>query len=391
MAISQFANECRTLRSFNSSGTYIRIIDIRNILATNPQIKHLEYTDHPEDNHEYSWLSDETVNFSLRSLNLSGCHVTSEALRNILKKHTDLETLKIGNLERLTSADLRYIAENCPKLKHLDITDCSQFFSIDLKYLASMLKLESINLTRCAHFSSLDLRAIIDTSPSLKTINITECPQVSAEDLKHIASKVTNLNITGCYQFTLRVIKYIVENSPKLQTFNITDCPHVSKQDLENFKVTNCQIIYRSSYDFSNAPFVVNSKSFRNTIINNGEKLREIILGNCLLEDKDLEFAFRECPRLRIKLSGSRYLFTETALNSLKSRGFQIIDNPMRSRNTRCKLLVREAVKKVRNNKDAILIGIAGAYFGGGLAAGIAVTCGYIWLKQAITRNLQIG
>lgn len=84
--------------------------------------------------------------FHLKSLSLSACNITDDGLKQIAKSVHELETLNIGQCQRITDVGLKSISEQLVNLKAIDLYGCVRLTTEGLELIMKMPKLEKLNL-----------------------------------------------------------------------------------------------------------------------------------------------------------------------------------------------------------------------------------------------------
>ncbi|XP_011506238.1 PREDICTED: F-box/LRR-repeat protein 14-like [Ceratosolen solmsi marchali] len=84
--------------------------------------------------------------FNLKSLGLSACPISDEGICKIAKTQQDLETLHIGQCNRLTDKSVFTIVESMPHLKCIDLYGCTRISKFGLEKIE--VKLPPISLNR---------------------------------------------------------------------------------------------------------------------------------------------------------------------------------------------------------------------------------------------------
>lgn len=84
--------------------------------------------------------------FQLRSLSLNHCQITDEGLMRIAKNLHDLETLNIGQCNRVTDKGLQSLAEYLHNLISIDLYGCTQLSPQGFETITKLPKLTKKNL-----------------------------------------------------------------------------------------------------------------------------------------------------------------------------------------------------------------------------------------------------
>lgn len=84
--------------------------------------------------------------FHLRSLSLNHCQITDEGLMRIAKNLHDLETLNIGQCDRVTDKGLQSLAEYLHNLISIDLYGCTQLSPHGIEKIEKLPKLTNMNL-----------------------------------------------------------------------------------------------------------------------------------------------------------------------------------------------------------------------------------------------------
>lgn len=84
--------------------------------------------------------------FHLRSLSLNHCQITDEGLMRIAKNLHDLETLNIGQCDRITDKGLQSLAEYLHNLISIDLYGCTQLSPQGHETITKLPKLTKLNL-----------------------------------------------------------------------------------------------------------------------------------------------------------------------------------------------------------------------------------------------------
>ncbi|XP_055680156.1 F-box/LRR-repeat protein 14 [Lutzomyia longipalpis] len=84
--------------------------------------------------------------FHLRSLSLNASCITDDGLDRIAKSLHDLETLNIGQCNRISDKGLKALADNLQNLKAIDLYGCTRLSAQGLELIMKLPKLETLNL-----------------------------------------------------------------------------------------------------------------------------------------------------------------------------------------------------------------------------------------------------
>lgn len=84
--------------------------------------------------------------FQLRSLSLNHCQITDEGLARLAKNLHGLETLNIGQCDRITDAGLESITVDLVNLSAIDLYGCTQITRKGLDIIVKNPKLKKLNL-----------------------------------------------------------------------------------------------------------------------------------------------------------------------------------------------------------------------------------------------------
>ncbi|GAB0088306.1 F-box/LRR-repeat protein 14 [Sergentomyia squamirostris] len=84
--------------------------------------------------------------FHLRSLSLNASGITDDGLDRIAKSLHDLETLNIGQCNRISDKGLKTLADNLQNLKAIDLYGCTRLSAQGLELIMKLPKLETLNL-----------------------------------------------------------------------------------------------------------------------------------------------------------------------------------------------------------------------------------------------------
>lgn len=97
-------------------------------------------------------IGDEALNhlsqglFHMRSLSLNHCQITDDGLMRIAKTLHDLDTLNIGQCNKITDKGLESLAEYLHNLQSIDLYGCTQLTPNGLKAIMKLPKLDKVNL-----------------------------------------------------------------------------------------------------------------------------------------------------------------------------------------------------------------------------------------------------
>lgn len=85
--------------------------------------------------------------FHMHSLSLNHCQITDEGLMRIAKNLLDLETLNIGQCDKVTDKGLQSLAEYLHNLHSIDLYGCTQLSQMGLDAIMKLPKLTRVNFS----------------------------------------------------------------------------------------------------------------------------------------------------------------------------------------------------------------------------------------------------
>lgn len=87
-----------------------------------------------------------TVCKMLRTLSLSACDIGDGALLGLPVNMEQLETLNLGQCDKISDMGIGAISEKCPNLRYIDLYGCSAISTKGLKDIMAMPLLKNVNL-----------------------------------------------------------------------------------------------------------------------------------------------------------------------------------------------------------------------------------------------------
>lgn len=85
--------------------------------------------------------------FHMHSLSLNHCQITDEGVMRIAKNLLDLETLNIGQCDKVTDKGLQTLADNLHNLQTIDLYGCTQLTKAGLDAIMKLPKLNRVNFS----------------------------------------------------------------------------------------------------------------------------------------------------------------------------------------------------------------------------------------------------
>ncbi|CAH1784941.1 unnamed protein product, partial [Owenia fusiformis] len=84
--------------------------------------------------------------FHLTRLSLSACNISDDGISSFVKTLHDLDTLNIGQCNRVTDRSLGLISEHLKKLKSIDLYGCTKITTVGLEKIMQIPHLTTLNL-----------------------------------------------------------------------------------------------------------------------------------------------------------------------------------------------------------------------------------------------------
>uniref|UniRef100_A0A8C6T933 F-box/LRR-repeat protein 15-like leucin rich repeat domain-containing protein n=1 Tax=Neogobius melanostomus TaxID=47308 RepID=A0A8C6T933_9GOBI len=193
----------------------------------------------------------------LRAVVLSGCHVTDQALLDLLLRHTaSLCKLEVFGCQSISSSCLEAIYEMCPNLQHLNIGRMRRVDAHSLTVLGSKLNnLRSLNVTGLQAVSDVVMEVVLQKCPLLLSLTLSQCPGVTDRTLHSISEftrAIRSVDVSGCAAVTDAGVRSLARGCTRLQQLDLSSTAtgdtgvallaHHCRAHLHTVKLSFCRI-----------------------------------------------------------------------------------------------------------------------------------------------------
>ena len=178
-AVWRFCSELPTLQEVSLNGTLFCDEEINSIVSQCKNLRHLDLDCVRHGSCGTVRLGNESaltiaqVCGDLLSLNLCDWNLTDDAAVILAASCTQLQSLNVGRVSRLTDKSLNAVAAYCPHMRVLDVSRC-RITSLSVQRLAAHCsELRSLNLACCA-VDDCAIFAIARHCPHLVSLNVCD-------------------------------------------------------------------------------------------------------------------------------------------------------------------------------------------------------------------------
>lgn len=206
---------------------------------------------------------------------------------------TQIETLDISFLQRITDTALVAIGKHCQRLKRLWMTHCSEITDLGVEAVVrSNARLEELGLSYCERLSDRCFPVVVKSCPHLTTLELEFCMQIGNDAMKHLAqglanpAKLRRLNIAGCRRVGDIGLLELVKKCTRLQNINIRLCDKLTDISVRaamhyclELQVLDMEDVGLATYKIFQ--FDQEGDGRANADKNMARKLRELTLAGC--------------------------------------------------------------------------------------------------------------
>jgi hypothetical protein len=133
-----------------------------------------------------------------------------------------VQTLSLRYVSEAEPKDLLKLIQKIPDLTHLTITDCSKLTSEDVKTIAQHTgKLKTAHFAHNPLLNGEGLLQLFQANPELETVDISHCHGIEERHLRSMTKSLpacTNLNLEHLDQCSDEVTQLFLQRCPKLRS-----------------------------------------------------------------------------------------------------------------------------------------------------------------------------
>lgn len=164
----------------------------------------------------------------LKSLNFSNTLIDGAALTSLSEiGELKLEVLRLNSCDQLTNTGIISLVQAQPTLVELDLTSCVRLTDPGLMEICSSLQsLKILKLRRCRAITDLGVKEIANLN--LETLDISECESITGRGIIDGIAKIQNLSLMELHVSALNICEMsiirIAENLPNLRLLDLSYC-----------------------------------------------------------------------------------------------------------------------------------------------------------------------
>jgi hypothetical protein len=134
----------------------------------------------------------------LKALKIHTSHITSSGVRRAFrqKASSNLKSLDLTFMTKLTDRLLLYILRATPEVKSLYIFGCQKISNVGIAGISKYCsQLEIVDLYNLSHITTVAVEILVDSLPMLSSLFVGECANVTCAGMEGLRDTNRNISI----------------------------------------------------------------------------------------------------------------------------------------------------------------------------------------------------